>query len=138
MEHFIEIREFDGEGVGGYQVCGDFMLSVLNFLPRLVPEQVVSMQKHTESDECFVLVSGRALLFTANGEEKPETVACCVMEPGKIYTVPKNIWHQPVMSRDAKIILAERTDTSDENSPRLPLTDEQRATVRELGKGFEA
>ena len=136
MEHFIVIKEYDGEGVGGYQPCGDFMLSVLNFLPRLVPEQVVSMQKHTESDECFVLVSGRAMLFTANGEDSPETVGCIPLEPGKIYTVPKNVWHQPVMSRDAKIILAERTDTTDDNSPRLPLTEEQKATVLALGKDF--
>lgn len=56
MEELIRISEHDGSGIGGETFCGEFLVSVLNFLPRLVPEKVVSMQKHTETDECFILL----------------------------------------------------------------------------------
>lgn len=136
MEELIRISEHDGSGIGGETFCGEFLVSILNFLPRLVPEKVISMQKHTETDECFILLQGKAMIFLADGEDRPENISCRTLEPNKIYTVPKGVWHQPVMSEDAKILLVEKSNTVDANSPRLPLTDGQIADVRRLGAEF--
>ena len=122
MEELIRISEHDGSGIGGETFCGEFLVSVLNFLPRLVPEKV--------------LLQGRAMIFLADGMDRPENISCRTLEPNKIYTVPKGVWHQPVMTKDAKILLIEKSNTVDANSPRLPLTDGQTAEVRRLGAEF--
>ena len=136
MTELIRISEHDGSGIGGETLCGEFLVSMLNFLPRLVPEKVVSMQKHTETDECFILLQGKAMIFLADGMDKPENITCCTLELNRIYTVPKGVWHQPVMSENARILLVEKSNTVDANSPRLPLTDGQIADVRRLGAEF--
>lgn len=134
MSGLISISEYDGEGTGAFIASNQFLVSLLNPLPRLCPEQTISMQKHDETEECFVLLQGRAMLYLADGGDTPSAIEACVLEPGKIFTVPRGIWHSPVMSPDAKILLVEDRNTTDENSPRVPLTGEQRAAVTELGK----
>lgn len=136
MENKILCSEYSGESIGGVVNCGDFMVSLLNFLPRLVPEKTESMQKHTETDECFILLSGRAMLYTADGADAPENISARTLEYGKIYTVPRELWHAPVLSRDAKVLLVEKNNTAAENSPRKMLSDEQKKAVRMLGQGF--
>ena len=136
MEELIKISEYDGSGIGGETFCGEFLVSILNFLPRLVPEKVVSMQKHDETDECFVLLQGKAMIFLADGADRPENISCCTLEPNRVYTVLKGVWHQPAMTKDAKIVVIEKSNTTDANSPRLLLTDGQMADVRRLGAEF--
>ena len=136
MEETIFINQYDGEGIGGELVANNYHCSFLTFLPRLIPEKVISMQKHTESDETFVLLTGKAMLFLSNGDESPNQISCVKLEREKSYTVPIGIWHAPVMSEDAKIFLVENNNTVDSNSPRVSLTDEQIEVVRELGKDF--
>ncbi len=136
MKNLIIEKSYDGEGVGGELAANEYRCSFLNYLPRLIPEKVVSMQKHTESDETFVLLAGRAELFLADGDERPEQIRCVKLEKEKSYTVPLGVWHAPVMSKDAKILLIENNNTTDDNSPRVPLSEKQMAEVRKLGKDF--
>lgn len=122
--------EYNGEGLGAFVKCDNFTVLILNFLPRLVPEKTLSMQKHTETDECFILLSGRAILFTADGIDFPDKIEAHVLQPSKIYKVPSGIWHTPVMSEDAKILLVEKNNTVSENSPRHDLNEEQLTFIR--------
>lgn len=134
MAQFIRISQHEGEGIGAFVGCDEFLVSILNPLPRLCPEQTTSMQKHNETEECFILLSGRAMLYLADGDAAPGELRACLLELGKIYTVPRGIWHSPVMSSDAKILLVEKNGTTDDNSPRVPLTEDQRHAVLNLGK----
>lgn len=136
MENLIIVESYDGEGVGGELAANEYRCSFLNYLPRLIPEKVVSMQKHMETDETFVLLKGTAWLFLAEGYDQPDQIHCVKLEAEKSYTVPLGIWHAPVMSKDARILLIENNNTTDENSPRVQLSEEQKEKVRELGKGF--
>lgn len=136
MKDLIIVKSYDGEGVGGELAANEYRCSFLNYLPRLVPERVVSMQKHMESDETFVLLTGNAWIFLADGCDQPDHIHCVKLEQEKSYTVPLGIWHAPVMSKDAKILLIENNSTSDDNSPRVPLSEKQKEKVRELGQVF--
>ena len=129
-------KQYNGEGIGGELAANNYLCSFLNYLPRLVPERVVTMQKHTESDETFVLLKGKAALFLADGQAKPENIIFIKLEKEKSFTVPLGIWHAPIMSEDAKIFLVENKNTVESNSPRVGLTEEQIEMVRELGKDF--
>lgn len=134
MNKLILVSEHDAGGTGAFVACNQFLVSILNPLPRLCPEQTVSMQKHNETEECFVLLRGRAMLYVADGEQAPGRIEAHLLEPGKIFTVPRGVWHSPVMSPDAKILLVEDRNTGNDNSPRVPLTEDQKAVVVALGK----
>ena len=135
MQPIIE-KQYDGEGIGGELAANNYLCSFLKFLPRLIPEKVVSMQKHTESDETFVLLKGKAALYLADGKDKPENITFVKLEKEKSYTVPLGVWHAPIMSEDAKIFLVENNNTVESNSPRVSLTEEQIELVRKFGKDF--
>lgn len=69
MKDLISIAAYSGKGIGAMVHCGDFLVSILNHIPRLCPEQTVNMQKHTLTDECFVLLSGKAMIYLADGTD---------------------------------------------------------------------
>ena len=136
MEQLIIEKQYNGDGIGGEIHAVDYMCSILNFLPRLVPERTTSMQKHTETDECFILLQGKAMLVLADGEDSPNQIQVVKLRKNTIYNVPLGVWHTPIMSEDAKILLVENNHTIESNSPRFSLTEEQMDLVQELAKDF--
>lgn len=74
------------------------------------------MERHTATDEVFILVRGNGMLIVGgNGKVvlDPQTIE---MKIGDIYNVKKNTWHTIVLSRDAKVIIVENEDTGKDNS----------------------
>lgn len=136
MESFVRIAEYEGPGTGGEMSGGGWNVLLLNYLPRLRPDRIENMQKHIDTDECFVLLSGKAILFVADGAEKPERLQYYPMEQGRIYLVPRGIWHAPAMTPDAKILLVENSLMVEDGSPRHSLTQEQRNQIRIWGNGL--
>ena len=121
-------------GLGGQIDNEVYTILLLNYLPRLSPDTVMDMQRHTQTDESFVLLTGKAVLFTADGKASPNILEATVLEIGKVYTVPCGMWHTQIMTEDAKILLVEKCGTTVENSPRHPLSEEQRTYLCETGK----
>ena len=66
------------------------------------------MERHLLTDEVFVLVCGKAILYT-----DAESVE---MEIGAVYTVPAGVWHHIVVSEDAHVIVVENKNTSIDNT----------------------
>ena len=108
----------------------------LNPLERLLAGNVKDMHKHTETRECFALVKGKAVLYTADGGDAPENIDARELQIGTICVVPKNVWHATAMTEDAKILLIENSNTTTENTFRCPLTEEQATLVAEMGKSI--
>ena len=73
------------------------------------------MERHLDSDEVFVLLSGAATLLI--GDERREVG----MAPGKIYTVSKGTWHQIVTSPGTRCLVVENAETGAANSERIPI-----------------
>ena len=71
------------------------------------------VKRHTNTDEVFILVKGKAMLFTADGDEPLQTT---VLEKEKLYVVKKNTWHHLKVSEDALLIVVENSNTSKENT----------------------
>ena len=79
----------------------------------------MDMQRHTETDEMFILSQGRAILFLAgDGDEPGDRLEAAALEQGRVYRVRRNVWHTQVMTPEAKLFLVENRDTVVENSPR--------------------
>lgn len=94
------------------------------------------MQRHNETDEVFVLLCGRCILFIGEGDEKVKAVHAQDMQPFKICNVKNSVWHTHTLSRDAKALIVENRDTTFDNSPFCPLTGSQRAKIAELTSEF--
>ncbi len=118
----------------GYLPLVDFQawrVAVLNFIDGLLPGNLHDMQRHDETDEVFVLLRGRCLLFIGEGRGDTESgqLHAVDLEPLKVYNVKRGTWHNHTLSRDAAVLVVENRDTTHDNSPFCPLSLEQREWV---------
>ena len=88
----------------------------LNWAPRFDDTNVIELERHNLTDEVFVLLSGRATLLVGKEAERVE------MKPLKHYNVRAGIWHNIVVSKDARVLVVENADTSKDNTEYLSLT----------------
>ena len=101
---WLEIYGHQGEGIGGAAAFEGWEVLILNYLPRLAPRAVMDMQRHTETDEMFILSQGRAILFLAgDGDEPGDRLEAAALEQGRVYRVRRNVWHTQVMTPEAKL-----------------------------------
>ena len=133
-ESLIEIREHNG---ADYKPLIDYQtwrVALMNYTADLTPDKINRMQKHTETDEVFVLMNGKCILFIGEGDETIIKVHAVDMELYKLYNVKRNVWHSHTFSEDARVLIVENCDTVDSNSPFLGLLLEQQKEVVELTK----
>jgi len=131
-ESLIEIREHnepDYKPLIDYQ---SWRVALLNYTADYLPEKIDRMQKHTETDEVFVLLAGRCILFLGEGDECVMKVHALDMELYKLYNVKKGVWHSHTFSEDAKVLIVENRDTVLANSPFVGLSETQYKEVVEL------
>lgn len=128
----IEITEFQKEGYRPLVDYEHWRVAALRFCEDLKPEAVTAMQKHMETDEVFVLLSGKCILYTGGAAEVPGEIGAVCMEAGKLYNVKKGIWHNHTMSKDGTVLIVENRNTSDANSPIAVLNGEQKKEVCRL------
>jgi hypothetical protein len=130
-DSLLQILTYDGTG---YQPLVDYQswrVALMNYTPDLVPEKISQMQKHNETDEVFVLLAGRCILFLGEGMEEVICVHAVDMQPFKLYNVRRGVWHSHTFSPDARVLIVENRDTTDVNSPFIALTAEQKTQIIE-------
>jgi hypothetical protein len=131
-ETLLEIREHT---LAGYQPVIDYAnwrVAILNFSEELRPEKITALQRHNETDEVFVLLRGRCILFLGEGEQTITAIHGQDMSPHTIYNVKKGAWHSHTLSEDAMVLIVENRDTTFDNSPFRPLTPDQQKSLVEL------
>lgn len=131
-EDLLEVRDHTTEG---YKPVVDFeawRVAVLNYSSELRPENITTMQRHNETDEVFILLRGRCILFLGQGDYTVTQVFAEDMIPLKIYNVKKGAWHNHTLSEDAMVLIVENRDTTYDNSPFCQLTEAQQEQIVEL------
>lgn len=119
----IEIKHFTGEGYQPLMVYGEWRVAALRYEDSAQPDQILAMERHTGTDEVFVLTQGKAVLIIGGTADEPGDLQAFPMQASQIYNVKKNAWHTTLLSRDAHIIIVENDNTSKENSESSILTD---------------
>ncbi len=135
MKESIEIFDFPAEG---YEPLVDFQhwrVAVLKYCEELEISKLRTMQKHDQTDEVFVLLTGRCILFSAGDNYTPMAVKAIDMEPQKIYNVKRGVWHTHTLDQQTAVLIVENRNTSEDNSPTMNLTREQ---ITEMQAHFEA
>ena len=123
----IEVTEYNGIGYSPVVKYGEWRVAVLNYHPELLPQNIKKLQKHDKSDEVFVLLHGRCILYSAQTDEAgaPKEIFGVDMQPYKQYNIKKSVYHSHTLSEDAMVLIIENDDTCNENSPEHDLTPEQ-------------
>lgn len=131
-EHLLEIRGFDGVG---YQPLIDYdkwRVAVLRYCDDLLPERIFAMQRHNETDEVFVLLEGRCILFLGEGKDTITSITAVDMVPRKLYNIKRGVWHSHTLNNDASVLIVENSDTTIQNSPKKLLNDNQRRRIVDI------
>lgn len=132
MSNLLEICEFKGEGYRPLIDYESWRVAILCYHPELEPDAIKTMQRHEETDEVFVLLAGRCILFLGEGSESVTAIQAVDMLPQKLYNVKRGAWHTHTLSADAMVLIVENRDTVEENSPVVSLSFEQCTELMDL------
>ena len=132
-ERYLEIGEYKGEGYQPLIQFGDWRVAILRWEQGLQAERIEFMERHTQTDEVFVLLEGQATLILGGINGTVEGVFPQEMENGKLYNVKQGVWHTVLLSRDASILIVEDRDTGKENTEYCKLIEEFRKEIEALG-----
>lgn len=102
----IEKYSYNGEDFKAVMQSEGWKIGMLRYSDRFSKFKV--LERHNKTDEAFVLLKGKATLYTED-----ESVE---MESGTLYNVPKGVWHHITVSEDATVMVVENSDTSAENT----------------------
>jgi hypothetical protein len=86
-------------------------VAVLRYFDGVAPEGFHRVERHRNTNEVFILTAGAADLIVCDGDVAPTTTSVFPMDVNAVYNIRQAVWHHVVMSRDAHIILFERSDT---------------------------
>lgn len=128
-ESLLEIRRYDGEGYRPLIDFNTWRVAVLRWLPGMLPENTDRMERHTQTDEVFVLLEGKASLIIGGNAFRVDDVRPQKMESGHLYNVKQNVWHGVLLSQDATILIVEERNTGRENTEYCELTGELREKI---------
>ena len=104
----LEIHEWHGEGFKPLVTYGEWLVALMNWEHRFDRSAVRKVERHNETDEVFVLIEGRSILYVIE-QEKVRSVD---MEPSKIYNVAAGTWHNVVGTKETKWLIVENNNTS--------------------------
>jgi ureidoglycolate hydrolase len=131
-ESLLEIRDYTGDGYRPLVDYGAWRVALLRFADDMLPQNIHRFQRHDETDEVFVLLEGRCILYIGEGDETITAIHAREMAPLKVYNVKRGVWHNHTLSQEAVVLIVENQDTGDHNSPFCPLKETQRQRLIEL------
>ena len=133
-ESLLEIRDYQGEGYKPLVDYGEWRVAILRYLDSIHPDRIDSMERHTQTDEVFVLLQGQAVLILGGRDGQLEGIYPQAMESGKIYNIKRNVWHTILLTRDASVLIVENNDTGKHNSEYVQLSPEHRLALQKIAK----
>lgn len=102
----IEKYKFIGEDFKAVLDFENWRIGILRFSERF--SKFDRLERHLLTDEAFILLDGKATLFTDT--ESVEMEKCIV------YNIPKGQWHHIIVDKTTTVMVVENSNTSDENT----------------------
>jgi mannose-6-phosphate isomerase-like protein (cupin superfamily) len=136
LTDFYEVQRYEGSGYKPLISFGAWRVAVLRFLDELKPERIFSMERHLSTDEVFILIQGKALLFIGGNNSIVNEIHSVEIHIGEVCDVKKATWHTLVLTEDAQIIIVENDDTNLENSETIQLHEKTRSIIYKIAKEF--
>lgn len=128
----IASYEFAGEGMCRMYENEKWTVGIKNWKPANDITGLDMLERHNETDELFVLLSGSCTLISAEEMENGWAFDKVEMQPGRVYNIPRTLWHNTITQKDTKMILIEDSNTGESNSDFYRLTAEDLKAIRQL------
>jgi uncharacterized protein YjlB len=132
-KNMLEIKRYEGEGYHPLINFGTWRVAFLRWEACMQAEKIDRMERHTQTDEVFVLLHGQATLILGGNASAVDGIYPQEMKMGSVYNVKQGAWHTVLPSRDASILIVEESNTGEENTEYCNLADELRFKIMELG-----
>lgn len=124
----IEILEYKEPGFLELMTFQSWKVAMLNYTDELFIENICYFEAHNETDEVFVLLEGEAIMYYLIDQQ----IHQLKLERNKVYNVKQGLYHTHVLSRDAKLLIVEESNTSYDNSKRIYLDEALRLQLDKL------
>ena len=108
-----------------------WQVAQLNYMEEQDIVNIKKMDVHRRTDEVFWLQKGRVALITAELEGDQPLFHVELMQPGIIYNIPKNVWHNIAMTPDSEVVIVERSDTHVDDFEFFDLNDQECLKMKE-------
>lgn len=131
-ENLLQILEFTDIGYRPMIDYGAWRVAILNYIDELLPDRLATMQRHDETDEVFVLLKGRCILFMGEGADSITSISAVDMQPHKLYNVRRSCWHTHTLDPEAMVLIIENRDTVSDNSPLIALSPKRQQEIVDL------
>ena len=118
----------------GYKPVLDFhgwRVAMLRYIDDVDVDNFKQVERHRNTNEVFILSEGTADLILFSGGDSPEDGYVIPMKQSLAYNIPDYVWHHVIMSKDAHIILFERTETGPDTSDYAQLNQAQLSSIKE-------
>lgn len=122
--------QYDGEALKRVYENAQWTVGIKNWKPSNDIEQIGNLERHNCTDELFVLLNGSCTLVYATEEGNSLDLKTIEMKPYAVYQIPPSLWHNTIMTKEAKLLLIENSDTSMENSDLWDLTEEEVSFIK--------
>lgn len=132
----FEVKNYSGEGYKPLVSFETWRVAVLRYMDELHPDKLDEMERHTATDEVFILTQGMAMLVLGGNLPDVGEILPVAMNTGEIYNVKQNTWHTIILSQDANIVIVENANTARENSEFASLSTGEIRSVRSLARDF--
>ncbi len=112
MEKNFELGLYHGTGYAQlFKSNHDWMVAVYNGCPFSG-----YLERHTTSDEAFILMKGRAILLVGDDGVNASAVRPVELAPFQAINIKRSVWHGVITSPDARMLIVENQDVTRENS----------------------
>jgi len=122
----VEILFWDKKGYKPLVYFNDWQTAILNWEPIFDLKNLGEIEQHKKTDEVFVLIEGKALLFTITSHGE---ISVHDMVPGVIYNVKQGVWHNLISTKSAKWIIVENRDTDITDTYLRQLLESEKAEI---------
>lgn len=132
-EAFSRLVEVGGSFAQAYAPVLDFAgwrVAMLRHFAVVSPATFHRVERHRNTNEVFILTTGRADLIVCDGDERPVAPMVIPMARGVAYNVRQSVWHHVVLSPEAHVVLFERSDTGPETTDYANLPPAEVTAVR--------
>lgn len=135
-QRYLVIKEHNE---GGFKPCvdyGEWRVAILRYDSDVDAENINYLERHNQTDEVFVLLKGRCILFVGEISGESIQIQGINMDPEKLYNIKKGTYHHHALSEEAVVLIVENRDTGSQNSDRIPLTTKQKYQITAYQNSF--
>lgn len=122
----VDIYEYNGLGYNPLLLTPNWQAAILNWDSSCDRKNLQQIERHNHTDEVFVLLRGRSVLFSRC---EGEALHAYDLKPGVIYNVPKRVWHGLVADKDASFLIVEDVNTHLHDTEVRPITEDELAQL---------